>query len=165
MRLLHEAGRPDDALALLDERSAEFIEEHPSWFSSNRIWLLGEAGRHEEALAYAQTLQPDTYGLRTGQAWILEEMGRIEEALTLLRADTELRSSRVAELVIRQGRAAEAVAGMPSLPDRGRNSFPSEGAPRSLTPTSWTATGRGSERPRRHVLQRTAAPSAASPPV
>lgn len=115
IHLLHEAGRLDDALTLLDERSAEFVEEHPSWFSSNRIWLLGEAGRHEEALAYAETLAPDLYGLTVSKASILQEMGRPEEALTVLRADSELRPSEVAELLIRQGRAAEAIAGMPSL--------------------------------------------------
>ncbi|MFC5959732.1 hypothetical protein ACFP51_36635 [Streptomyces pratens] len=118
IRLLHEAGRPDDALALLDERSAEFVEEHSSWVGSNRIWLLGEAGRHEEALAYAETLPPDMYGLTVSKAWILEEMGRLEEALTLLRADTELRPSEAAELLIRHGRAAEAIAGMPSLAEQ-----------------------------------------------
>ncbi|MCX5256936.1 tetratricopeptide repeat protein [Streptomyces canus] len=115
IRLLHEAGRLDDTLALLDERSAEFVEEHPSWFSSNRIWLLGEAGRHEEALAYAETVPPDTYGLTVDKARILEETGRLDEALTLLGADTELRSSEVPEFLIRHGRAAEALAGMPSL--------------------------------------------------
>lgn len=118
IHLLHEAGRLDDALALLDERSAEFVEEHPSWFSSNRIWLLGEADRHEEALAYAGTLPSDMYGLTVSKAWILDEMGRIEEALALLRADTEVRPSEVAELLIRHGRAAEAIAGMPSLAEQ-----------------------------------------------
>lgn len=118
IHLLHEAGRLDDALALLDERSAEFVEEHSSWFSSNRIWLLGEAGRHEEALAYAGTLPPDMYGLTVSKAWILDEMGRVEEALALLRADTEVRPSEVAELLIRHGRAAEAIAGMPSLAEQ-----------------------------------------------
>ncbi|MFE2760425.1 tetratricopeptide repeat protein [Streptomyces halstedii] len=87
IHLLHENGRLDDALALLDERSAEFVEEHPSWFHSNRIWLLGEADRHEEALA-------------------------------LLRTDTEVQPSEVAELLIRHGRAAEAIAGMPSLAEQ-----------------------------------------------
>ncbi|MFJ3439529.1 hypothetical protein ACIPMU_39210 [Streptomyces cyaneofuscatus] len=118
IHLLHEAGRLDDALALLDERSAEFVEEHSSWFSSNRIWLLGEADRHEEALAYAGTLPPGMYGLTVSKAWILDEMGRVEEALALLRADTEVRPSEVAELLIRHGRAAEAIAGMPSLAEQ-----------------------------------------------
>jgi tetratricopeptide (TPR) repeat protein len=118
IHLLHEAGRPDDALALLDQRSAEFVEEHASWFGSNRIWLLGEAGRYEEALVYAETLPPDMYGLTVGKAWILEEMGRLEEALALLRSDTDLRPSEVAELLIRHGRAAEAIAGMPSLAEQ-----------------------------------------------
>ncbi len=111
-------ARLDDALELLDERSAEFVEEHSSWFSSNRIWLLGEAYEDEEALAYAETLPPDMYGLTVSKAWILDEMGRVEEALALLRADTEVRPSEVAELLIRHGRAAEAIAGMPSLAEQ-----------------------------------------------
>ncbi|MFG2662598.1 tetratricopeptide repeat protein, partial [Streptomyces sp. NPDC048425] len=37
IQLLHEAGRHDDALAMLDERDAEFINVHPSWFHSNRM--------------------------------------------------------------------------------------------------------------------------------
>ncbi|MGW1607587.1 tetratricopeptide repeat protein, partial [Streptomyces eurythermus] len=118
IHLLHEAGRPIDAVALLDERSAEFVEEHPSWVSSNRIWLLGEAGRHEEALAYAATLPPDMYGLTSNKAWILEKTGRFDEALALLRADTEVRPWEVADLLIRHGRADEAIATMPSLAEQ-----------------------------------------------
>ncbi|MGW2952670.1 tetratricopeptide repeat protein [Streptomyces eurythermus] len=118
IHLLHEAGRPDDAVALLDERSAEFVEEHPSWVSSNRMWLLGEAGRYAEALAYAETLPPDMYGLTVEKAWILEKSGRFDEALALLRSDAEVRPWEVADLLIRHGRAAEAVATMPSLAEQ-----------------------------------------------
>ncbi|WP_405756533.1 hypothetical protein OG234_00205 [Streptomyces sp. NBC_01420] len=50
-------------MALLHERRAEFAEEHSSWFRPNRIWLLGEAGQREEALAYPGTLPPDMYRL------------------------------------------------------------------------------------------------------
>ncbi|GGW55640.1 hypothetical protein [Streptomyces griseoloalbus] len=42
-------------------------------------------------------------------------MGRLEGAFALLRADTEPRPAEVAELLIRHGRAAEAIARMPSL--------------------------------------------------
>ncbi|GAA2905935.1 hypothetical protein GCM10010478_00420 [Streptomyces erythrogriseus] len=45
-------------------------------------------------------------------------MGRIEKALGLLRSDTEVQPSEMAELLIRHGRAAEAVAGMPSLAEQ-----------------------------------------------
>ncbi|MFE0427142.1 hypothetical protein [Streptomyces sp. NPDC058953] len=58
IHLLNETGRMDDAPALLDERSADFVEEHSPRLSSNRIWLLGEAGRHEEALARAGMPRP-----------------------------------------------------------------------------------------------------------
>ncbi|WP_405633844.1 hypothetical protein [Streptomyces sp. NBC_01174] len=45
IHLLYKSGRSDDAVAILDERDAEFVEEHPSWFHTNRLWLLGDAGR------------------------------------------------------------------------------------------------------------------------
>ncbi|MFJ1708085.1 hypothetical protein [Kitasatospora sp. NPDC088346] len=61
IHLLQKAGRPEDALTLLDERSAEFVDEHPTWFASNRMWLLGEAGRYEEALDHAATRPADEY--------------------------------------------------------------------------------------------------------
>ncbi|MFB8027285.1 MULTISPECIES: hypothetical protein [unclassified Streptomyces] len=60
--LRSDSGRFDDALARLEERDAKYIDEHPSWFHTNRIALLGEAGRYEEALACAKTLPTDMYG-------------------------------------------------------------------------------------------------------
>ncbi|MGQ4729787.1 tetratricopeptide repeat protein [Streptomyces sp. Ju416(a)] len=115
LHLLHEAGRNDDAVTILDERDDEFVEEHPSWFRMNRLWLLGEAGRYEEALAYAATVPAGTYGLTATTAWILEQSGRVDEALALLRSDAEVSAWEVAEVLIRQGRAAEGISGMPSL--------------------------------------------------
>ncbi|MFB6878206.1 hypothetical protein [Streptomyces sp. NPDC056323] len=58
------------------------------------------------------------YDLPVGEAWTLEEMGSLEEALALLRADTEVQPSEVAELLIRHGRDAEAIAGMLSLAEQ-----------------------------------------------
>ncbi|NYV74051.1 tetratricopeptide repeat protein [Streptomyces sp. UH6] len=115
LHLLAEAGRFDDALAVLDERDAEYVDEHPSWFHTNRIWLLGEAGRYEEALAYAAGLPTDLYGLTNSTAWILERSGRVEEALGLLRADDQVEAWEVAALLVRHGRAEEAMEGMPSI--------------------------------------------------
>ncbi|MGW6202512.1 tetratricopeptide repeat protein [Streptomyces sp. NPDC055089] len=117
IHLLAEAGRFDDALAILDERDPEYIDEHPSWFHTNRIWLLGEAGRNEEALAYAATLPTDLLGLTSSTAWILEQSGRVEEALGLLRADTDVDAWEAAALLIRHGRADEAIDSMPSIAD------------------------------------------------
>jgi tetratricopeptide (TPR) repeat protein len=115
IHLLYDAGRIDDALAILDERSTEFVEEHASWFASNRLWLMGEACQYEEALAYAATLPADQYGLTETTAWLLEKSGRAEEAIDLLRANHSERPLELTELLIRQGRAAEAIAGTPSL--------------------------------------------------
>lgn len=117
IHLLAEAKRFDDALAILDERDAEYIDEHSSWFHTNRIGLLGEAGRYEEALAYATVLPTDLYGLTSSTAWILEQSGRVEEALGLLRADAEVEAWEVAALLVRHGRADEAIDGMPSIAD------------------------------------------------
>ncbi|MFD8178004.1 hypothetical protein [Streptomyces sp. NPDC059709] len=117
IHLLVEAGRFDDALAILDERDAEYIDEHASWFHTTRIGLLGEAGRYEEALAYAVALPTGLYGLTSSIAWILEQSGRVEEALGLLRADTEVEAWEAAALLVRHGRADEAIEGMPPIAD------------------------------------------------
>ncbi|MGI5248687.1 tetratricopeptide repeat protein [Actinacidiphila glaucinigra] len=115
IQLLFVAGRSEKALAILEDRSPEFVEEQPSWFASNRLWLLGEVGRYEEALAYAATQPEDLYGLARTTAWLLEESGRIEEAIDLLKGRSGEEPGDLAELLIRRGRAAEAIAGMPSL--------------------------------------------------
>ena len=115
IHLLYEAGRLDEALAILDERSAEFVEEHPWWFAPKRLWLLGEAGRYEEAFTYAATLPTDEYGLTETIAWLLEKSGRVQEAIDLLQTSDATSPSELADLLIRQGRAAEAVAGIPPL--------------------------------------------------
>ncbi|MFI9724694.1 hypothetical protein [Streptomyces sp. NPDC052092] len=117
IHLLAEAGRFDDALAILDERDAEYIDEHASWFHMNRIGLLSEAGRYVEALAYAKTLPTDLYGLTSSSAWILEQSGRVEEALGLLRADADVEAWEAAALLVRHGRADEAIDSMPSIAD------------------------------------------------
>ncbi|WP_330237527.1 tetratricopeptide repeat protein [Streptomyces sp. NBC_00525] len=115
IHLLAEAGRYDIALGLLDERDAAYVEEHSHWFHSNRMWLLGEAGCYEEALAYARTLPTGFYGMASSTAWILEETGRVEEALDLLRVDPDTDAWESAALLVRHGRADEAMDGMPSL--------------------------------------------------
>ncbi|MFE1519477.1 hypothetical protein ACFW9I_22075 [[Kitasatospora] papulosa] len=117
IHLLSEAGRFDDALAILDERDAEYVDKHSSWFHTNRIGLLGEAGRYEEALAYAKTLPTDLYGLTSSSAWIPEQSGRVDEALGPLRADADVEAWEVAALLIKHGRAEEAMDSMPSIAD------------------------------------------------
>ncbi|MER6345997.1 tetratricopeptide repeat protein [Streptomyces sp. NPDC001595] len=113
VHLLYEAGRLDEAVAVLDERSTEFVEEHSSWWALNRLWLLGEAGRYEEALAFAATLPSGEYGVAETTAWLMGESGRVEEAIDLLRDSGN--DVEAAELLVRHGRAAEAIAGLPSL--------------------------------------------------
>ncbi|GAA4830141.1 hypothetical protein GCM10023235_00080 [Kitasatospora terrestris] len=118
IHLLQEAGRPEDALALLDERSTEFVEDHFSWLSSNRLWLLGEAGRYDEALEYAATLPADEYRLLETKAWLLADSGRVEEALALLRAGGTAHLSDLAEILATHGRAAEALAVLPMVAEQ-----------------------------------------------
>lgn len=50
-------------------------------------------------------------------AWVLEQSGRIEEALGLLRADADADVREAAALLIRHGRADEAIDSMPAIAD------------------------------------------------
>ena len=85
IHLLVGDGRPERALELLDEPGAEYLEEYAWWVRPTRLWLLGEAGRAEEAIGLLR-------------------------ASTGSRATLEL-----ADLLIGQGRPEEAVAALPSV--------------------------------------------------
>lgn len=117
IHLLVEDGRPERALELLDERSAEYVKEHTHSVQSRRLGLLAEAGRHQEAIAEAMALPAEEYWDRdTTIAWLWEEVGRVDEAIALLRSSAESQAPRaLAELLIRQGRPAPAIAALPSI--------------------------------------------------
>ncbi|MFI6038479.1 hypothetical protein ACIBBD_30950 [Streptomyces sp. NPDC051315] len=117
LHLLVEDGRPEQALRLLDERSAQYVKEHAYSVNSKRLWLLAAAGRHEEAIAEAMALSPEECWDRDGTiARLLEKVGRVDEALALLRSSAGSQAPQeLANLLIRQGRPAEAIAGLPSL--------------------------------------------------
>ncbi|WP_225829204.1 hypothetical protein [Streptomyces naphthomycinicus] len=116
LHLLVEDGRPERALALLAERGTRYAEEHAYSVNSKRLWLLAEAGRHEEALAQALALPAEQCWDRDATiARLLEETGRPDEATAWLRSSADSRAPlALANLLIRQGRPAEALAGLPS---------------------------------------------------
>lgn len=67
----------------------------------------------KKALAYC-TSPTELCGLTSSIARLLEQSGRVEEALTLHRADADVPAWEVAELLIKQGRTAEAITNMPA---------------------------------------------------
>ncbi|MGW4697431.1 tetratricopeptide repeat protein [Kitasatospora cineracea] len=122
--LLAEHGLHDRAIALTQERSPEFLAEHEAhWVRSNRWWLMGEAGRAPEALAEIAALPVDGDGeadevddRELTVAWLLAQDGRVAEADALLRGMPGKRAgTQLAELLIRQGRFAEAIAAIPGV--------------------------------------------------
>jgi tetratricopeptide (TPR) repeat protein len=116
VNLLIEDGRPERALELFDELSEKHVQEHAWWFRPTRLRLLGEAGRFREALAEAAELPADEYASQaTAVAWLLEQDGRVDEAVDLLRNAETGSSWQLAELLIGQGRPAEAIAAMPAV--------------------------------------------------
>ncbi|MFE5730328.1 hypothetical protein ACFQ7A_05360 [Streptomyces sp. NPDC056528] len=115
VRILVETGQADRAVRLLEELGPGVIEADSDWLSGNRVWLLGEAGRYEEALAYADALSPeDREDSFRAVAGILDCMRRPDQAIDLLRAGGAS-PWEVVEVLARNGRAAEGIAGMPSF--------------------------------------------------
>ncbi|ROR35596.1 hypothetical protein EDD39_7257 [Kitasatospora cineracea] len=119
--LLAEHGLHDRAIALTRERSPEFLAENEAyWVRSNRWWLMGEAGRAAEALAEIEALPVDGADEVDDReltiAWLLAQDGRVAEADALLRGMPGKRAgTQLAELLIRQGRFAEAIAAIPDV--------------------------------------------------
>ncbi|MFE0631951.1 hypothetical protein ACFW3D_33985 [Streptomyces sp. NPDC058864] len=117
--LLHlaERGQPGKALALTEGRSATFLEENEDWLRSNRWWLMGEAGRCQEAIAEIEALPPDEVDDREVTiAWLLARDDRVEEAIALLRqCSGRSAATDLAHLLVTQGRCEEALAVIPDV--------------------------------------------------
>ncbi|MFJ7281014.1 tetratricopeptide repeat protein [Kitasatospora sp. NPDC098663] len=117
--LLVEDGRPDHALDLLDElrRAEAYDDDHPILDPVRRIRLLGAAGRYPEAVAGVTALderEPGEWDVLLAQ--LLENDGRPEEAAALLRSSPyRFASGPLAQLLLRQGLPAEAVAALPTV--------------------------------------------------
>ncbi|WP_024756019.1 tetratricopeptide repeat protein [Streptomyces exfoliatus] len=117
VHVLVEAGRADLAVRHVEELDAAgVLDEESDWVLVNRVWLLGEAGRYEDALAYAATLPPEEqpYTNMTVSG-VLERLGRVDEAVELLRTTEGASAWEPVEVLARHGRGAEGLAGMPSL--------------------------------------------------
>jgi len=131
--MLVEAGRAGRAVELVEQYRAEHIEgdrsgdaeeDHADYVAEQLWWirplrwrLLGAAGRHREAIdeigaqpAEERNRHPDLLGR------LLEGHGRADEAAELLRSTGTVEAvEALAGLLLRQGRAAEAVAAAPAL--------------------------------------------------
>ncbi|MET7393799.1 hypothetical protein ABZS66_09935 [Dactylosporangium sp. NPDC005572] len=107
---LIEEGRPQDALAYIEELEREFGSGD---LFRDRIWLLQECGRSEEALALVRA-HPEAGGdsMLQSAAYILGDLGRTDEAIVLLRphATSHFIGGILAEMLLRQGEADEAMA-------------------------------------------------------
>jgi tetratricopeptide (TPR) repeat protein len=108
--ILIEEGRPEEALGYLDEWERDFA---PDDVFRDRIWLLEECGRREEALdrVRAQADAGEDRMLRLA-ANVLDGLGRTDEAIELLRphAASPFVGNALAEMLIRRGDVDEAMA-------------------------------------------------------
>ncbi|MGW2540209.1 tetratricopeptide repeat protein [Kitasatospora sp. NPDC001574] len=118
--LLVDDNRPDRALQVLDNLTGWWVDGHPSDVQYMRLWLLGQAGRHTEALAHARTLPRTEPGeWDPSIADLLDRTGRTEEAVTLLRASPHRDAAHhLAEILARTGRPDEAIAAYPSIAEQ-----------------------------------------------
>ncbi|KOV38374.1 hypothetical protein ADK60_02330 [Streptomyces sp. XY431] len=85
LELLVTDGRPGRALEVLDNLTGGWVDGHPEDVQHLRLWLLGQAGRHQEGIALATALPRDEPGLwDSSLADLLEADGRAEEAIAVL---------------------------------------------------------------------------------
>ncbi|MFE1896953.1 hypothetical protein [Streptomyces yangpuensis] len=113
--MLADMGLHERALRLLDECTPEFLDE-THWVPSNRWWLMGETGRCREAIAEIEaTPDLDAEERDSTIASLLAQDGRPDQAIELLRSHAVTAATDLAILLIRQNRAAEAIAVIPSV--------------------------------------------------
>ncbi|WP_285541679.1 hypothetical protein [Streptomyces lavendulae] len=114
--MLADNGLHERALRLLDECSPEYLDE-THWVPSNRWWLMEETGRCREAIAEIEAMPDlDADERDITIASLLAQDGRPDEAIKLLRSHAGLAAATdLAVLLMRQNRAAEAIAVIPSV--------------------------------------------------
>ncbi|MFF9646921.1 hypothetical protein [Kitasatospora aureofaciens] len=117
LELLVDDGRPGQALELLEGLTGAYAEGHPDQILHLRLWLLGEAGRCTEGISEATALNEREPGeWDTALAQLLERDGQLEEAFALLRSSTHCSADLdLADMLVRQGRPAEALASIPTI--------------------------------------------------
>ncbi|MFB7381997.1 tetratricopeptide repeat protein [Kitasatospora purpeofusca] len=118
MVLLAGQGRHDRALELTHGRSPDFLAHNEAfWLRDNRWWLMGESGRARDALTELLALPAEEVDDREPTiARLLAQDGRAEEAVAHLRALPGRRAWTVlVDLLVRQGRFAEAIAAVPDV--------------------------------------------------
>ncbi|WP_222106206.1 tetratricopeptide repeat protein [Catellatospora sichuanensis] len=110
--LLVDQGRAEEALALIDEFAGPGLMD--SEYFLNRVYVLERCGQVDEAIAELRA-HPDS------EAWylagtttrLLAGAGRIDEAIELLSpsaGEPSANTALLAELLVKQGRAEDAIA-------------------------------------------------------
>ncbi|MFC3576677.1 tetratricopeptide repeat protein [Streptomyces yaanensis] len=110
--LLVGQGRADEALAVVDDIAGRLRGDMGAELLLERVRLLAACGRHGQAVAELRAHpEADGWYMAKRLAELLAEAGRLDEAVAELRPGIEDGRNRqlMAKLLIRQGRAEEAV--------------------------------------------------------
>ncbi|MFE5523004.1 hypothetical protein ACFQ9Q_35625, partial [Streptomyces virginiae] len=108
--------RPEDVLYLVEHPSVVPHYGHEEFQHQWRAWALAGLGRVDEAIALAEAHPAQRTDPRIVRAGLLDTAGRLDDAAAELRAlGTVEAREELCEVLIRQGRPAEAIAVHPTV--------------------------------------------------
>ncbi|MEU3076742.1 tetratricopeptide repeat protein [Streptomyces laurentii] len=111
--------RPEDLLYLLDHPSVVAHQDHAEFQQWWRAWALAGLGRVDESIAVAAADPEPWSDPRIVKAGLLARAGRLDDAAGELRALGTVEARReLFEVLVRQGRAGEAVDVHPTAAER-----------------------------------------------
>ncbi|MGY4394752.1 tetratricopeptide repeat protein [Streptomyces sp. TE12347] len=111
--------RPEDVLYLLEHPSVVPHHGHEEFQHQWLAWALARLGRVDEAIALAEAHPAQRTDPRIVRAGLLDTAGRLDEAAAELRAlGTVKAREEWCEVLIRQGRPAEAIAVHPTVAEQ-----------------------------------------------
>ncbi|WP_405983221.1 tetratricopeptide repeat protein [Streptomyces sp. NBC_00158] len=107
---------PKDVLYLVEHPSVVPHHDHEEFQHQWRAWALAGLGRVDEAIALAEAHPAQQTDPRIIKAGLLDTAGRLDDAAAELRAlGTVKAREELSEVLIRQGRPAEAIAVHPTV--------------------------------------------------
>ncbi|GHF71705.1 hypothetical protein GCM10010218_61160 [Streptomyces mashuensis] len=113
------ADRPEDLLHLLEHPRVRPHHDHEEFQHVWRAWALAGLGRVDEAIALAEADPRPWTDPRIVKAGLLATAGHLDAAATALRALGTIEArTELCEVLIRQGRAAEAIAVHPTAAEQ-----------------------------------------------
>ncbi|MGA5842330.1 hypothetical protein [Streptomyces pseudogriseolus] len=135
--LLDRLDRPEELLRLVEHPSVVPYHDHEEFQHWWRAWALARLGRVDEAIAATEADPRPWADPRIVKADLLRMVGRLDTAADELRALGTIRArEELCEILILQGRAAEAIAVHPTVTElraaepkpapRGENGYSSE---------------------------------------